>query len=625
MVMLTSLMCLGGFLRLSQLGATGFWLDEILNTTRITPEHVPFDHALVRLGVALHHDEASMRLPFALVGIATIWLVYRATRIALARPESLFAAALLTMAPLHVYHSREVKPYALLVAACALGFGALLHLASDRRDMRQQWRWHLLFALAAVLLILFSSNGLLYLVALMSGYMVLIVRAPTWKARMLHMGCVLGVSVLSLALFWRFYGGIVSSVGYVALLPPMDLMGRLAQSLVSGFTEDRTPSTLLLLEFAAAAIGAVGLFITQPLNALIAILTCILGFFVPIVILRLEGHGLAARYELPALIPLILLTAAGVGTSCRAVARLVPTTPGARLAIALALMSAIGVSLVEAQYSEVLRATHWNADWRRIATFIKQRAHPDDVVITSNDWGYICLEYYLPRVGARVRLENAQESIARAKELMAATGQGFIIAGGFHANRSIREWLDPFPMLATWRTEQIQLSYFPDRAAYLFGRLPLQELTRDAEAFWTSRAALLTFGDSDDRFLLDGWSASEHDRRQATFRWVDGTHARVYLPVRDHSPRTLRLRLMPFGPTTPGQTLALSLNDAPIARVNVDPGWHELSIGVTDAPWRHGANILTLDLGRAVSPAEVQQGGDPRHLSCAFSLLRAES
>ena len=271
MVVLTALMCLGGFLRLSELGANGFWLDEILNTTRVTPEHVPFDHALVWFGGTLHHDEAGVRLPFALIGIVTIWLVYQATRTALPRLESLFAAALLTMAPLHVYHSREVKPYAPLVAAGALGFWALLHLTSDHWEMRRQWRWHLLFAIAAVLLVLFSSNGLFYLVALISGYLLLIVRAPTWKARVLHLGRVLGVSVLCLVVFWFFYSGIVSSIGYVRLLPPMDLIGRLAQSLVSGFTEDRTPSMLLLLEFSAAAIGAVGLFLTQRLTALTAI------------------------------------------------------------------------------------------------------------------------------------------------------------------------------------------------------------------------------------------------------------------------------------------------------------------------------------------------------------------
>ena len=61
--------------------------------------------------------ELALRLPFALVGVATVVPLYLLVARVVGRPAGLAAAALLALNPMHVYYSQQVSEYAPLVLA----------------------------------------------------------------------------------------------------------------------------------------------------------------------------------------------------------------------------------------------------------------------------------------------------------------------------------------------------------------------------------------------------------------------------------------------------------------------------------------------------------------------------
>ncbi|MCA1732146.1 MAG: glycosyltransferase family 39 protein, partial [Acidobacteria bacterium] len=144
----TALLLLAGaaWLRLRQLGQTSLWLDEILNvpitrelgTLRWFEMLLPFErengplyYLFSWIGLASGLPlEIGFRLPSILAGLAALAIAW-----AIGRRASgwwitgALAAALLAISPLHVYYSREGRPYALLVLFGAL---AILGLLGER-------------------------------------------------------------------------------------------------------------------------------------------------------------------------------------------------------------------------------------------------------------------------------------------------------------------------------------------------------------------------------------------------------------------------------------------------------------------------------------------------------------
>jgi uncharacterized membrane protein len=79
----------------------------------------------------------AMRLPQALLGIASILLIYAVARYETDRPIALIAAALLAINGHHIHWSQNARPYS---AACCLGILSTLLLLRAARD-REQTGW----------------------------------------------------------------------------------------------------------------------------------------------------------------------------------------------------------------------------------------------------------------------------------------------------------------------------------------------------------------------------------------------------------------------------------------------------------------------------------------------------
>ncbi len=125
----------GLLLRCYQLGAEGFWLDEIFSivaskiklTTLLThlniDVHPPFFHLAVKGWMAFgFHGETGIRLLSVLIGILACFFIYRFGTLLYSRQAGLAAAVILAFSAYHVRYSQELRDYELLSLLSLLSF-----------------------------------------------------------------------------------------------------------------------------------------------------------------------------------------------------------------------------------------------------------------------------------------------------------------------------------------------------------------------------------------------------------------------------------------------------------------------------------------------------------------------
>lgn len=139
LVLLLTIM--GGWLRFQGLGRDSLWLDEAASFLQA---RLPFWQLLQRVARNVHpplyylllhgvltfgDSEAVLRWPSALFGTLSIPLLYLLGRAWFSGSVGVVAALLLTLSPVHIWHSQDAKMYTLLTFEGILGwyvFGRLL-------------------------------------------------------------------------------------------------------------------------------------------------------------------------------------------------------------------------------------------------------------------------------------------------------------------------------------------------------------------------------------------------------------------------------------------------------------------------------------------------------------------
>jgi hypothetical protein len=151
---------LGMGLRLYQLDADSLWLDEIVTarkaqlgllsipqTVAQTDTFPPLLYMLTHLFIRFSGDsEFVIRLPAALLGSASILLIYGVGSMLWTRMEGLAAAFLLAVNPWHIRYSQEARWYALMVFLSLLSL--IFLLKALKGNSRGSW---LAFALVTAL------------------------------------------------------------------------------------------------------------------------------------------------------------------------------------------------------------------------------------------------------------------------------------------------------------------------------------------------------------------------------------------------------------------------------------------------------------------------------------------
>ena len=121
-VLLGAVLLLAGALRLSRLGEWSFWIDEIYSLqaaqTTLTSERLLPSISTLLMGAAIRSfgvSEWSLRLAPALVGVASLPILYFLVRQLFDRHVALIATLLLAISPWHLYWSQTARFYTTLL------------------------------------------------------------------------------------------------------------------------------------------------------------------------------------------------------------------------------------------------------------------------------------------------------------------------------------------------------------------------------------------------------------------------------------------------------------------------------------------------------------------------------
>ncbi len=106
----------------------------------LSHHHLPAYFMLTSLLMPLGDGEGVMRLPSAVFGAASCWVLYRIGCKVSGRGVGLAAGFLLALSPMQVQYGQEARSYALLTCLIAVALHGLVSLAMDPRRAALPWR-----------------------------------------------------------------------------------------------------------------------------------------------------------------------------------------------------------------------------------------------------------------------------------------------------------------------------------------------------------------------------------------------------------------------------------------------------------------------------------------------------
>jgi len=534
-------------------------------------------------------------------------------------PESITFALLLAGSPLAIYYSREARPYALLMLLATAMMAALLGAVSGSRGLavsegsdaarpRDRATARLLFILP--FLALFTTSGaapLLVATALTAGIAFLLNRRRFFAIYAI-------AALLAAMLVPLLYRRVPGNDGAVGFRPlTAQFFQRLLQSFSVGAVDATTIHRAAYVVAALALIGAVVLIHRDRVRGVIVIGMAVLPIAVSIAALWRLRHWYAVRYVATALPAYLLLAAIGITALVRLVLR-------GRLAVAMPIVALVAAGFIVREGWFSTRAEPYRKlNWRVIAATIHEHAHALDAVVTTNDWSYVCLNFYLRRLSPRVRLISAGESSSRAASVVAHNEPVWIVSAGFHRPGDIGDWSCQYPVVLASPLESFRLHYASGMRHLLLNRLTSAD-TRALVARYPSH--VMHMGSASDFFLGGGWYGSEGDAGDVS-RWTGPEPVSAMLIASSAVDHRLLLRMMPFDYRgAPPQIATISLNAAPLARVTMAVGWKDYTFDVPRARWRDGVNYLTVSFSRAAAPASLDPASrDTRLLAGRFNLI----
>ena len=647
-LLLAAIVVFGAVLRFGGIAVPSLWLDEILDydvatkltheplwrwLTGFTSEHGPLFFATELAGRFAHAPEMAARFAPALFGVATIvvaWFAVLAVEGALPsrrlawrrlaanedagagrlRPSRRDASApvfalLLAASPLAVYYSREARPYALLIL---LATAMLVALLRETAQLRHRETTKLIYILP--FLALFTTSGsapLLIATALTAGIAFLFDRRRFFAVYAL---AALAAAALVPLLYRRMPGS--AAAGFRPL--SARFFQRLLQSFSAGALDVTTIHRAAYLVAALALIGAIALVRRDRVRGAIVIGMAILPIAVSLAALWRLRHWYAVRYVATALPAYLLLVAIGITTLLRLALR-------GRTAVALPVVALIVAGfIVREGWPSARTEPYRKLNWRVIAATIHEHAHARDAVVTTNDWSYVCLNFYLRQLPPRVRLISAGESASRAASVVAHNEPVWIVSAGFHRPGDVGDWSCQYPVVLASPLESFRLAYAPGFRHLLLNRLTPAD-TRALVARYPSH--VMHLGSESDFFLAGGWYGPEGASGDVA-RWTGPEPVSAMLIASSAVDHRLLLRMMPFDYRgAPPQIATISLNAAPLARITLTSGWHDYPFDVPRRQWHDGVNFLTVSFSRAAAPASLDPASslDHRLLAARFNLI----
>jgi hypothetical protein len=137
-----------------------------------------------------------------------------------------------------------------------------------------------------------------------------------------------------------------------------------------------------------------------------------------------------------------------------------------------------------------------------------------------------------------------------------------------------------------------------------------------------SNPAIVIGSPGSARFLEQGFGDTEYDGANA-FTWVTDRHATISLPRGSATDSSLTITCSPFsgGPVPPAQTIAVVLNGVLLGSQRLVAGRQTVRFDVPGAVWWIGHNQLELAFTWAMSPKDIGENADDRHLAAAITRI----
>jgi uncharacterized membrane protein len=617
-LLLTAVVIFGAVLRFNGLAVPSLWLDEILDydvATKLTheplwrwltgfaSEHGPLFFATELAGRFAHAPEFAARFAPAVFGSLALVVALGCRVSGVERHDDLGErvtfALLLAGSPLAIYYSREARPYALLILLATLMLAAFLRAPASPREP--------VLCIAITLLTLFTTSGsgpLLVASALTAAIAFAMTRRKTFAIYAMSGG----VAAALIPLLYR-------------RMPPNAASGfrfssrffqRILQSFSIGAIDITTVHRAAYVVAILALIGAVVLIHRDRVRGVVVTSMAVLPVAVSLAALWKLRHWYAVRYVATALPAYLLLAAIGIVAIVRTIFR-------GRTAISIPFAALIAAGfIVREGWQSATTEPYRKLNWRVIAATIHEHAHARDAVVTTNDWSYVCLDFYLRQLPPRVRLISAGESSARAASVVAHNEPVWIVSAGFHRAGDVGDWSCQYPVVLASPLEGFRLHYAPGLQHLLLHRLTPAD-TRALIARYPAHVMRLVSGNG--VFLAGGWYGPEGDPAVGA-RWTgaEPVSAMLIASAADHR---LTVHMMPFDYAGARPQIAtLSLNAAPIARFALDPGWRDYTFDIDRTRWRDGANFLNIAFSRAEAPATIDaRSKDVRLLAARINLI----
>jgi mannosyltransferase len=613
---------LGAFLRFDGIGDPSFWIDEILHQrittgaldepwwkwiTGFEPENGPLYYATQLATRIAGTSEGSARGAAALFGLAAIGMVWLASTSGAGtvptsrdddwsrRPtwDAGIAALLLAVSPLHVYYSREARPYALLMLLTA---AMILILLRGRSRMA---------AFAVMLAMAYTAAvaaPVLVGTAMTAGLLALVHRD---RRRFDAPVALLAVAVLALQPL--LYRGVSAPL---SLEPPVydvsflsALIRHFSVTALDSQLGGRTAAGVL----AFAVIGAVVLFRRERRTAIVLLGMTSVPLVVALSALLVFDRWYAVRYVTPALIGYLLLAAAGIRETTGALTRLL--FRGRPIAAPIAALFALGVAAIVADQAwHACRTEAWQKlHWRLIAEKIVDQAHPGDLLLAAEPWSGLPLDFYLARMPDKVE-DLTITDLPLAKHAASGTRRAWLVSAGSPADQPVRAWMCTQPLVLASAIDNFRMHYTGDF---------LRERSREPE----HRALSAALGDA--ILFGDGW-ASEEGEGEDAFRWAVAEEATLIVPVDEPRDRLIPLRVTPhMHPSLPQQRIRVSVNGALVTELPLPNAPSTPDLAIPRRFWVRGVNTMTLRFAYAVAPAELPgTNRDARKLAVAVHLPR---
>jgi mannosyltransferase len=426
---LAVLLVIASALRLAALGRQSFWYDEAVSVWLAS--HPVADLLRFRVGdlgnpplypsllrvwtLGFGNGDAAVRALSAVLGIATVPLVYAVGRRIVGVSAALAGTLLFCLAPFHLQMAQEARTYTLLTLAGTTSVYTLLRAL----EQPQRWRWWIALGLAVGVMALSHYFGI-FLALAEAGYVLV-----AWRRNRPVLARAAAGFALSAVLF---------SFWLPSLLEQMSVKGNLTRSAESWY----------LHLFATPLVFGVGPTLAWKDNATVwrlaagALAVVLFAVCLLLGVFRSRGRPgwglLLAWLTVPVAIPALLsLLASPVYNTRYVILASIPfyLFAGAGLASLPALprlFSLAGVALVMLLSQASYFAAPIKHQWRETAAWLEPRRAADDLLVFDTGYNELAYAHYAPPRRAdpsRLRLNDPPPGTPpEAPRLFGAREQG---------------------------------------------------------------------------------------------------------------------------------------------------------------------------------------------------------